>query len=247
MIVAIHQPNFLPWLGYFHKMTHSDVFVLLDSVAFSKNSYTTRSRIQTPQGAHWLTVPVKHSSGQLISETAINEETDWRKKHLKTLEANFAKATFFREVFDGLSASYAASVGEGLSAFNMRLIRFVAEYLGITTRLVVGSSLNVTGQATDLLVAILKTLGGTTYLSGTGGSKYQSEEEYTRAGLVLRYSDFVHPTYPQLWGPFCAGLSCVDALFNCGPRSRDMLVSSVSTVSVPALDDLSQESGGNRA
>jgi len=226
MIVAVHQPNFLPWLGYFYKMAHSDVFVLLDSVAFSKNSYTNRSRIKTPQGEQWLTVPVRHSSGQLISETAINDETDWRKKHLKTLEANYAKAPFFREVFDGLSAIYAAAAGDGLSGFNMRLIRFVAEYCGITTRLVVGSSLNVTGQSTDLLVAILKALGGTTYLSGTGGSKYQSEEDYTRAGLVLRYSDFAHPTYPQLWGPFCAGLSIVDALFNCGRGTARFLAGS---------------------
>lgn len=223
MVVAVHQPNFLPWLGYFYKMAHSDVFVLLDNVAFSKNSYTNRSRIKTPRGEQWLTVPVKHSSGQLISETAINDETDWRKKHLKTLEANYAKAPFFREVFDGLSAIFAASSGEGLSAFNMRLIRFVAEYLGITTRLVVGSSLDVTGQATDLLVAILKTLGGTTYLSGTGGSKYQSEEDYTRAGFCLRYSDFTYPIYPQLWGTFCEGLSVVDVLFNCGPDGRGFL------------------------
>ncbi len=223
MIVAVHQPNFLPWLGYFYKMAHSDVFVLLDSVAFSKNSYTNRSRIKTPQGEQWLTVPVRHSSGQLISETAINDETDWRKKHLKTLEANYAKAPFFREVFDKLSAIYAASAGDGLSAFNMRLIRFVAEYLGITTRLVVGSTLNVNGQATELLVAILKALGGTTYLSGTGGSKYQSEEDYTRAGLVLRYSDFTHPTYSQLWGSFCVGLSTIDALFNCGRGTADLL------------------------
>jgi len=218
-IVAIHQPNFLPWLGFFYKMLKSDIFVFLDNVQYSKNSYQNRVKIKTPQGAIWLTVPVSHKFGQLTSEVEINNEEPWRKKHLKTLELNYKKTSFFKEVFELLQEIYLKKEWELLVDFNIELIFGISKFLGIKTETIRASSLNVSGKSTDLLISIAKELNASTYLSGKGGAIYQDEEKFKAKGINLVYSDFRHPVYTQAWGEFIEGLSIIDLLFNCGNDS----------------------------
>ena len=105
-IVAIHQPNFLPWLGFFYKMLKADLFVFLDNVQFSKNSYQNRVRIKTSQGQQWLTIPVFHSFGQLTNEVQINNKENWREKHLKTLEMNYKRTPYFKIIYNMLESIY---------------------------------------------------------------------------------------------------------------------------------------------
>ena len=223
MVVAIHQPNFLPWLGYFYKLGRSDVFVLLDNVQYTKNSFINRNRIKTPQGAKWLTVPVKIKgrSGQLIKDVEINNAADWRKKHLRTLEANYKKARFFEPIFQGLEAVYYANEWDNLCEFNIRLLKWALSMLKSEKRLIRASELSVGGKGTQLLINIVKALGGNMYLSGFGGVKYQEEGLFREAGITLSYCEFEHPIYPQLWGEFVSNLSVADLLFNCGPASLD--------------------------
>lgn len=226
MIVAIHQPNFLPWLGYFYKIAQCDVFVLLDNVQYTKNSFINRNKIKTSQGVMWLTVPVKTKGlfGQLIKDVEINNMVDWRKKHLGTLEANYRKARFFEPIFQGLKTIYFTDDWSKLCELNIRLLEWVLSLLELEKKLVRASNLNVEGESTQLLINIVKKVGGNIYLSGFGGSKYQEEELFKREGIKLQYYEFSHPIYPQLWSDFVPNLSIIDLLFNCEPESLDIIL-----------------------
>lgn len=225
MIVGIHQPNFLPWLGYFYKLAKSDVFVLLDNVQYTKNSFINRNRIKTPQGAKWFTVPVKIKGrfGQLIEDVEINNLVDWRKKHLGALEANYKKARFFETIFQELKTIYYTDDWSNLCELNIQLLEWVLSMLKLEKKLVRASDLNVEGESTQLLINIVKTLGGDVYLSGFGGAKYQEEKLFKEAGITLAYYEFEHPIYPQLWSDFIFNLSIIDLLFNHGPESLDVV------------------------
>jgi len=225
MIVGIHQPNFLPWIGYFYKMARCDSFVFLDSVQYIKNSFINRNRIKTPQGAIWLTVPVSFEFRQLINEVKINNETNWREKHLKTLKMNYKRAKFFEDVFEIIKGIYYLKDWQNLSDFNISLIKAIVSYLYLNKPLVKSSSLNVKGKSTELLVQILKKVGGGVYLSGFGGAKYQKDKLFKNEGIKLVYYDFTHPIYRQLWSDFIPNLSIIDLLFNYGKESTKIILS----------------------
>ncbi len=97
MIVSVHQPQYLPWLGYFDKIERSDIFVFLDNVQFKKNEWQNRNKIKTSEGWQWLSVPVIHKFMQKISEVKINNTVWWGKKHLNALVTNYSKAPFFKD------------------------------------------------------------------------------------------------------------------------------------------------------
>jgi hypothetical protein len=215
MIVGIHQPNFMPWIGYFYKMAKSDLFIYLDDVQYTKNSYQNRVKIRTAQVDAWLTLPILHSFGQLTSEVRINQTEKWQVKHLKTLELNYKKAIYFEPVFSLISGVYQSNEWECMSDLNIALIDKLCAYIGIKTKTVKSSEVKVEGSATERLVNLIRAVNGTEYLSGSGGMKYQEEELYSQNGIKLDYSQFKHPEYPQLWGGFSKGLSVVDLLFNC--------------------------------
>lgn len=224
MIVAIHQPNFIPWLGYFRKMVESDVFIMLDNVQYTKNSFINRNKIKTPQGDMWLTVPVAFKFGELINEVKINNESNWRKRHLKTLEMDYKKTEFFEQIVGLIEEIYYYKDWQNLCEFNTALVKSIAFYLGLDKKIVNASDLKVHGKSTELLIQIVKQVNGETYLSGSGGTKYQEEDTFVREGIGLQYCGFVHPIYPQQWGDFIPNLSIIDLLFNCGPSSQRILL-----------------------
>lgn len=224
MIVAIHQPNFLPWMGYFYKMAKCDVFVLLDNVQYAKNGFINRNKIKTPQGENWLTVPVTVKFGDLINEVKINNRVDWRKKHLRTLEMNYKKTEFFGDIFSRFKEIYHLYDWLKLSEFNVELIKFVASYLGLNKKIIKASDSDAGGKSTELLVEIVKKAAGSIYLSGFGGEKYQEEKLFEKAGIILEYYSFRHPLYRQLWKDFIPNLSIIDLLFNYGKKSTEVML-----------------------
>jgi hypothetical protein len=223
MIVAIHQPNFLPWLGYFYKVAKCDVFVFLDDAQYSKNSFINRNKVKTSQDAIWLTVPVSFKFGELINEVKINNQIPWREKHLKTFEMNYKRADFFEDVFEIIKGIYCSKDWQNLSDLNISLAEAIACYLGLNTPFVKSSTLSVEAKSTELLMQIVKKVGGDIYLSGFGGVKYQEETEFAKAGIKLMYSDFNHPVYKQLWGDFIPNLSVMDLLFNAGSGALEII------------------------
>lgn len=228
-IVAIHQPNFLPWLGYFDKIARSDVFVFLDDVQFPKTGglWSNRVKMRVAGEARWITAPIHRTfhGFALTNEIRLNDEKPWRKKLLKTLNANYAKAPYYNETMDWLKPLILLPESN-LANYNMLVIRTIAERIGLRhDHLVTSSSLGASGQATELLIDLTKRVGGDCYLCGGGAQGYLDDQAFMAAGVELCYQSFDQPIYIQHGGrEFAPGLSILDALVNIGPRDvRELL------------------------
>jgi hypothetical protein len=195
--------------------------VLLDSVQFIKRGYQNRARIKGAGGPQWMTVPVitKGRYHQLTRDVEIDESRGWRSVHLRTLQGVLAKAPHRDGVLDFLDPIYAKEELNNLAEFNTTLIHGVVERLGIATQLVMASELDCPGSSSQLMLNLTKAVGGETYLSGPTGRDYLEPEMFAEAGVELRYHSFTPFEYPQQFGAFEPGLSCLDYLANVGFRS----------------------------
>ena len=223
MKIAIAQPTYLPWLGYFDLLDQVDKFVLLDTVQFEKQSWQQRNRIKTPTGLLWLTVPVvsRGRLGQRIVDVEIREADFWR-DHLRAVELNYRRAPFFDEYYPALSELLrSASSGLRLAELTIGLLRWLTEALGIKTPIVRSSELAVDGKRTHLLAEICSLSGATTYVSPLGSADYLLNELpiLTGRGINVVFQHYEHPAYRQLFPPFQAYASVLDLLFNEGENS----------------------------
>lgn len=226
MIVSIHQPNYLPWLGYFAKLAASDIFVFLDDAQYSKNSYINRVGILADGQARWLSVPVSQSLGDPISAVR-PARADWARAHQDRLRQAYRRTAAFAEIWPEIADLLTrAGAAPGLAAANRLLVEGLAARLDVRPRFLASSDLDLPPAAgDDRLVAIVQALApGGTYLSGRGGAGYQDPEKFRAAGLGLRYTDFRHPIYDQGGGTFVPGLSVIDALFRLGWRDTARLI-----------------------
>lgn len=224
MIVAIHQPQYLPWLGYFDKLRQADIFCFLDNVQYKKNEWQNRNQIKTAQNRQWLTVPVLYRYPQKINTVPINNTVDWKHKHLQALITNYGKAPFFKDVIGCFESVYAQD-WRFLSPLNIHLVERLCRMMKINTRTISASGLNVSEDPTDRLIDICKSVGGDIYLSGPDGAKYLNLDRCKERGLTVRFHRFNHPVYPQRYGSFQSHLSVVDLVFNCGPESLRVIES----------------------
>jgi hypothetical protein len=220
LTVAIHQPNFLPWLGYFDKIARAGTFVLLDSVQFPKKggTWTNRVRILVNGEATWLTVPIDrayHGTRSIREMRLRDDDGRWRETALKTLRSAYGRAPCFEAVFPELERLLRDPADE-LAGYNERAIRRLCELLGLETPLVRASELEADGASTDLLVELVRAARGDAYLAGGGAEGYQEDEKFAAAGIELVRQDFVPPHYEQGGGEHVAGLSVVDALMHVG-------------------------------
>lgn len=215
--IAIHQPNYLPWLGYFAKIAEADAFVFLDDVQFSKNSYTNRVKILARGDGRWLTVPVSIHIGQPINVVR-PAAADWVTRHLDTLSGFYRRARAFREVWPRLESIFGGLPATDIAAINRYLVEALAGELNLECRFVASSDIDVGARTgDDRLVALIAAIDPNgIYLSGRGGKEYQSERKFVDAGLGFRYTDVEHPVYDQGDGPFVAGLSVVDTILHLG-------------------------------
>ena len=212
-IVAIHQPNFLPWLGFFYKVQQADCFCILDDVQYSKNSYINRCKIKTSQGEFWLTIPVSAKLGTPISEVTI-ANNNYQNKVFKNLKVNYSRSKHFEDIFEWLEKVWPQT--NSLFDLNYNLFKSILKTAKIDKQIVLSSSIPTQGKNDDRLIEIIQHLDGNVYLSGKGGSNYQDPEKFTLANIELAYTQFFHPVYQQLWGDFTPGLSVLDYLFNYG-------------------------------
>lgn len=214
--IAIHQPNFIPWLGFFYKISQVDTFVLLDSVQYSNTGMHDFHYIKTAQGRLRLKIPVKVSFGAEINQVLLNSDLNWKERQLKQIEQNYKKAPFFNVVFDDLCEIYAQN-HTFLADFNSALIFRISQKFGLTTAFIKSSELTIeTMDKNERIFRICKSLNSNLYVSGTGAAVYQNEADFQSNGIKLSYSTY-HPfQYPQLWGNFESNVSVVDYLMQCG-------------------------------
>lgn len=220
--VAILQPGFLPWLGFFDQMIRSDHFVYYDDVQFDKHGWRNRNRIKTSHGLAWLTVPVRHSGhhGQTIAETEIDHSRPWSHKMVRTIEQVYSRSPhchrYSRELGDILCAEPPTPL---LLDLDLRVIDLMRRWLQIDTPAVRSSTLGIEGGQSDRLVAICRHFGADRYLSGSAAKSYLQQELFDAAGISVVWQDYQHPVYRQLYGEFIPSLSALDLVLNLGPDS----------------------------
>lgn len=241
MKIAVHQPNYLPWLGYFHKISKVDTFVFLDNVQFERRGYSHRVHVMGQRGeALWLTQSIrKKPQDSYLVEDVIFSDKHWIKKHLRTLDSIYCKTPHFKEVFRLIEQSF-QSEADHLSLFNGTVIKDICASLNISTRIVYASQFNMApfSSPSERIADITSSLGGTTYLSGSGAAAYNDPATFARYGIELAYNDFVVKPYPQRSQKFRGGLSIVDSLFNVGFDG----VSAILKVSSPMIEKTNEGS-----
>ena len=225
--VAIMQPTYLPWCGYFGLMHAVDVFVLLDSVQFARRSWQQRNQIKGANGAQWLSVPVlsKGKRDQLISDVEIDKTDNFASAHRKTIEMSYGKTAFFKAYADEL-LPLLDNPSPRLADLTMSLILWLKSQLGITTQVLRSSELTGSGAKGELLASLCQGLGASTYISPPGSKDYLDETDaFEKIGVPVKYYEFKHPQYPQPFGDFIPYMSTIDMLFNCGDRSLSLIQS----------------------
>lgn len=226
MIVTIHQPEHLPWLGFFDKIRQADVWVVLDHVQYRKNYFQHRNRILGDLGPIWITVPVlgKGRFGQPMNAVRIDNETNprWRHKCWSTIVQHYGKAPYFQDHQPFFADLYGRE-WTSLAELNETIIEYLIGALGFNVRRIRSSELGAEGARGDLLLRICQEMGATTYLSGISGREYLDFCQFAAAGIEVRVQEFHHPVYRQLHQPFVPCLSAIDLLFNCGPGSLDAI------------------------
>ena len=223
MIVAVHQPQYLPWIGYFDKMRRADVFCYLNDVQYKKNEWQNRNRIKTALDWQWLTVPVRYRFPEKINEVRINNTTPWSKKHLQALKTNYNRAPYFK-AYISIFEDIFSREWEFVSELNIYLIERLKDALQMQEKTtVISSELTLREEPTDRLIDICKALGANTYLAGQGAVGYMDVARFEENGLKVITQDVKHPVYPQLFKDFKSHLSIVDLLFNCGPESANVI------------------------
>jgi len=226
--IAIHQPNYLPWLGYFHKMASADVFVFLDDVQFSKGSYTNRVRILSPKGPKWLTVPVSVHLGDPINLVRPSNG-EWVNSHLDTLRGIYRDAPAFQEAWPFVEALFRSVPAADLAAVNEHLVRGLANQMGFSCVFRRSSEFKLSSSSDERLVELVSQAAPHgIYLSGRGAARYQNPDKFTAAGLGFAYVAYQHPRYPQGGhlgvSRFEEGLSVLDAAFHLGwEETADMI------------------------
>lgn len=220
--VAIHQPQYLPYLGFFHKLAHCDTFILLDHAQFQKNGVQNRNKIKASDGWHWLTVPVLQHLGQAINKVAINPNVTWARKHWNALVTSYGGAPFFDSVGASLKTLLLEREYRDLFSLDLAMMRWVMNALEIDKPILLSSELNVEGKQSELLVNLCQAANADCYLSGPGGKRYMDVDQFANAGIRIEFQEFNSPVYPQVFAEkgFCPDLSVVDVLFCCGPSAR---------------------------
>lgn len=227
MIISIHQPNYLPWLGFFDKIKQSDIFVIFDNVQYprGKNHFGNRNKIKIHNDSKWLTVPVSGKSEIKNINQIGFKNSDWKEEHLRLLKVFYEKAPYFSEYFNEFSFELRKDF-LNLSEQNTNLIKYFLSKLDIKTEIVLSSKLaedSISGA--DRILTTLDKLNATKYITGSGpGSvRYINEADFKSRGIELIWQHYDHPIYNQLHGEFIPYMNILDLLFNEGPNSKNII------------------------
>lgn len=235
MKLTIHQPEHLPWLGFFHKAALADVLVLLDNVQFQSSYFQNRNRVRDKEHTLWIAVPVltKHRREQLIKDVLIDDtQVRWNKKYWSTLLWCYQGAPYWKTYREPLEALLLGRKYDRLYDLNYQGIKLLLDLFHIPARLMLASELGIQLKGVDLILEIAKKLGATTYISGISGIAGQGKEPETRFrdhGIKVIYQNYYHPVYQQCYPNFIPFLSAVDLLLNHGEKSFDILTCRVGT------------------
>jgi WbqC-like protein family len=220
--LCVLQPGYLPWLGFFDQMARSDIFVFYDDVQFDKNGWRNRNRVKSPQGPHWLTVPVRGGLGQSILDVRIDDAQPWARKHVSTLRHLYGRARYFRAYQTELEEILLRPWSH-LVDLDLAVVALLCRWLGLERETHRSSRLGVGGERSVRLLALCRHFGCDRYLSGDAARSYLDAASFAKAGVEVEWQNYHHPEYAQLHGAFIPHLSTIDLVLNHGDRSFDIL------------------------
>tara|TARA_B100001013_G_scaffold343688_1_gene271944 strand:- start:449 stop:1150 length:702 start_codon:yes stop_codon:yes gene_type:complete len=222
--LVIHQPNFLPYVGFFHKLSLADTFVMMDNTQYDKK-FTNRNKIKIPDGWSWLTVPINKEHKFLPNKLVeINNKENWKEMHWKKITRSYTNSKFFKKNYKSFFEEVYSKEWKFLFELNSELLRQIIDWLGLKIQIIKESELNINGNSTERLVNVCKELGAETYVSGVGGKEYMNEKLFQKNNIKIEYQKFQCPTYTQIFsGDFIPNLSIIDLLFNNGSKSLPIL------------------------
>jgi hypothetical protein len=229
MIVVGHQPQYIPYLGFFNKIAKADIFVFADNLQFNRKSWQQRTLIKSNNQALYLTIPVlkKGKYEQLINEVEIIDN-GWRNKHWKTIYLSYHKTPYF-DVYKNDLESFYNREWKYLSEFTINLIRYFIDALGIKLKnIFTGTELGISGEKTDLLKDICDKTGCDTYLSGSGAKVYVDEQSFRDSNLNHLFNEFNLVPYKQYGNSFIDGMGIIDAMFMHGPKTIDIVKGNIT-------------------
>ena len=224
MKVAIHQPNYLPYLGFFHKLSLVDTFVIMDDTQYDKK-FTNRNKIKVPGNWIWLTVPINKKHKFVANKIVeINNEENWQSDHFEKINHSYSNSEFFKKNYKTFFEKIYSKKWDHLFTLNYELIIQLIDWLDIKIEVIKESELNINGNSTERLVNISKKIGAETYVSGIGGKEYMNEKMFETNNIKIEYQNFKCPIYKQVFNSeFIPNLSIIDLLFNIGPKSLSKL------------------------
>lgn len=225
--VVIHQPDFMPYLGFFDRLLHADTYVVLETAQYvdgTSRSWMSRDKLKTEKGEMWFKVCVqKAPRGTAIKDILLVGDGKWQKNNLGLFHQYYRKAPYYKEIIPYVEELYAGQYTYFWD-FSFASIKMLMELFDINIDIVFSSDLQPQGKNNDMIVDIMHKLGARKYLSGTGAADYFDPAVYEKAGIEVIWQDFKHPVYPQQFGDFIPYLSSLDLLFNCGiEASRKIL------------------------
>ena len=184
--VMIRQPGYMPNLGFFKKIQSCDIFVFLDDVQFSKDSFDNRNKIKTENGPIWLIVPVlsKNHFEKKVGTIKINNNLPWAKKHLMSIQFSYSKSKYFDYYYEFFKNVYNKK-WIFLSDLNLHILKFFLKELKIEVPIVKLSDLKISGQKSDLVLNMCKHLKAKNYIFGGEGRNYADKEKFIESGVIL--------------------------------------------------------------
>jgi len=225
MICTIHQPNYLPYLGFFEKAYNSDIFVLYDSTQFKKNDWQNRNKLCSGNGWQWISLPILHDFSQKICEVKIKDPEKNLAKNWRSIKVIYGRAPFFKEYSPVYEQIYNSKI-EFIAELNLKIIRAAAGHLGLNTKFIRSTELpEINTTSTQALIDITKHVNADTYISGAEGINYLDMDLWNSTGLRIIFQKYTHPVYPQFnSSEFQPYMNILDLLFNSGPDSLNVLL-----------------------
>jgi len=242
-ILTAHQPLYIPWLGFFHKVSMSDIFCLWDDVQFSPTDYMHRNRIKHPNGAIWMTIPI-HTQGhreKVINEMYIDNSQKWRHIHWSSLVVAYGKKAPYFESYSNFFEGVYKKNWDKLSELDEYILKYLFKELGITTKFIKASDCSFNGKKSERVLDMCNKLYADMYIFGELGKDYADRELFSKNGIQILFQKYKHPEYPQLYGNFISHLSVLDLLFCFGEKSYDII-----TQKNPTREDLIKKEQVNK-
>ncbi|MDC0189695.1 WbqC family protein [Rhodospirillales bacterium] len=226
MILTAHQPVYLPWLGLFHKIALSDLFISFNQVQYQDEDWNNRNKILTPEGPLWLTVPAlnKGRLDRKFTDIEISNTLPWRRKHWNTLRMNYGKTPYFSQYADYFEDIYRRDWNT-LAELNESMLSWFLEILGIETPIRRADEFDFKGSKGDLVLDMCIQMNADAFIFGAQGEKYADLNAFEKRHIYVVFQEYNHPVYPQLDDRFVSHLSIVDLLFRCGDSSLDIIMS----------------------